>query len=101
MTMTEIPTDIGVEEYAARAKDWLATNAPKRGDADAEFGARGEMGSDEERESIARAKAFLKKMTDAGFGGITYPKEYGGAGSSTDAATRVFRRRPRPLTDSA
>jgi alkylation response protein AidB-like acyl-CoA dehydrogenase len=38
------------------------------------------MGSAEERESIARAKTFLKKMTDAGFGGITYPKEYGGAG---------------------
>jgi alkylation response protein AidB-like acyl-CoA dehydrogenase len=78
--MTDIPSDIDVEEYDARAKEWLASNAPKRGDADAEFGARGEMGSDEERESIARAKAFLKKMTDAGFGGITYPKEYGGAG---------------------
>ena len=47
MTMTEIPSDIDVEEYGARAKEWLASSAPKRGDADAEFGARGEMGSDE------------------------------------------------------
>ena len=80
MTITEIPADIGVEEYGARAKEWLAENAPKRGSAEAEFSARGEMGSEEERRSIANAKAFLKKLTDAGFGGITYPKEYGGAG---------------------
>jgi alkylation response protein AidB-like acyl-CoA dehydrogenase len=77
MTTTQ---EITVEEYAARAKEWLSENAPKRGSSDAQFQVAGEMGSEEERRGIASAKAFLKKLTDAGFGGITYPKEYGGAG---------------------
>src|SRR5439155_5375432 len=87
MTMTDIPTDISAEDYAARAKEWLAANGPKRG----EFGVQGEMGSDEERESIARSKAFLKKLSDAGFGGITYPKEYGGAGLTRQHAAAFNR----------
>ncbi len=81
MTTTEIPTDISVDEYQQRAREWLAEHGPKRGspEAAAALGG-GEMGSEEERNRIAVAKAFLKKLTDAGFGGITYPKEYGGAG---------------------
>ncbi len=84
MTTTEIQPDISVEDYAARAKEWLAANAAKRGTPEAEAAGRpnAEMGSDAEAQSIARAKAFQKKLADAGFAGVTFPKEYGGAGLS-------------------
>jgi alkylation response protein AidB-like acyl-CoA dehydrogenase len=81
MTVTEIPTDISVEEYGQRATEWLAEHGPTRGSAEAEAAmGRGEMGSEEERNRIAVSKAFHKKMADAGFAGITYPKEFGGQG---------------------
>ncbi len=90
MTITEIPTDISVEEYGERARGWLSEYGPKRGSAEAEAAAgRGEMGSDEERNRIAISKAFHKKLADAGFAGITYPKEYGGQGL-TPAHARAF-----------
>ncbi len=79
MTTTQ---DITVEEYATRARGWLAENAPKRGTPEGDAAMRGgaEMGSDEERANIARTRAFQKQLAEAGFAGITYPKEYGGAG---------------------
>jgi alkylation response protein AidB-like acyl-CoA dehydrogenase len=81
VTTTQIPTDISVEEYGQRARDWLAEHGPKRGSPEAEAAAGGgEMGSAEERHRIAISKAFHKKLADAGFAGITYPKEYGGQG---------------------
>jgi alkylation response protein AidB-like acyl-CoA dehydrogenase len=90
MTVTEIPTDISVEEYSERARQWLAENGPKRGSPEAEAAAGGgEMGSEEEKERIAISKAFHKKLADAGFAGITYPKEYGGQGL-TPAHARAF-----------
>ena len=90
MTMTEIPTDISVEEYQERAREWLAEHGPKRGSPEAEAATGGgEMGSEEERNRIAISKAFHKKLADAGFAGITYPKEYGGQGL-TPAHARAF-----------
>jgi alkylation response protein AidB-like acyl-CoA dehydrogenase len=79
MTITQ---DTSVEEYAAKAKDWLAANAPKRGTPEGEAAGRSgaEMGSEAEREQIGRCKTFQKALAEAGFAGITYPKEYGGAG---------------------
>jgi acyl-CoA dehydrogenase len=71
---------IDVEEYRAKAREWLAANAPKRGAAEGAGRPSAEMGSEEERRSIERAKEFQKKLAEAGFAGITYPKEYGGAG---------------------
>jgi alkylation response protein AidB-like acyl-CoA dehydrogenase len=81
MTTTETQ-DVTVEEYGERAREWLAANAPKRGTPEGDAAARGgaEMGSDAERENIARCKAFQRKLAEAGFAGITFPKEYGGAG---------------------
>lgn len=77
-----ITQDISVEEYAARAREWLAENAPKRGTPEGDAAGRGgaEMGSEAERINIARCKDFQKSLAEAGFAGITYPKEYGGAG---------------------
>ena len=62
-----------VAEFRIRARAWLEANAPRRasaGDADGEPGAA----------SIAEQKAFQAKLYDAGFAGITWPREYGGQG---------------------
>jgi alkylation response protein AidB-like acyl-CoA dehydrogenase len=64
------------EDFRARARAWLADNAPRRGSADeeAEAETRGEDAV------LAEQKAFQAKLYDAGFAGITWPKEYGGQG---------------------
>ena len=62
-----------VAEFRRRARAWLAASAPRKADADgvdAEPGAAG----------IAEQKAFQAKLYDAGFAGITWPREYGGQG---------------------
>lgn len=76
----EKTTDL--EQFRQHAREWLAANAPRRGTPEAEAAGRpsAEMGSEAEKQSIERAKAFQKKLAEAGLAGITYPSEYGGAG---------------------
>jgi alkylation response protein AidB-like acyl-CoA dehydrogenase len=64
------------DDFRARARAWLAANAPRRasGDDEAEAETRGQAAV------LAEQKAFQAKLYDAGFGGITWPKEYGGQG---------------------
>jgi alkylation response protein AidB-like acyl-CoA dehydrogenase len=64
------------DDFRARARAWLAANAPRRasGEAEAEADARGQAAV------LAEQKAFQAKLFDAGFAGITWPKEYGGQG---------------------
>jgi alkylation response protein AidB-like acyl-CoA dehydrogenase len=63
------------EDFRARARAWLAANAPRRGsDDEAEAETRGQAAV------LAEQKAFQAKLYDAGFAGITWPKEYGGQG---------------------
>ncbi len=60
------------EDFRARARAWLAANAPRRA-----------AGGDEEgsgQSTLADQKAFQAKLYDAGFAGITWPTEYGGQG---------------------
>jgi alkylation response protein AidB-like acyl-CoA dehydrogenase len=79
--MTTLETDITVDAFRAKAREWLAANARKRGETD--VGPMGEshaMGSPEERDYVARAREFQSKLHDAGFAGITIPREYGGQG---------------------
>ena len=59
-------------EYGKAAAAFLAENAPRAGD-DA---AREKFGVD----TVKGQKAMLKKFYEAGFSGITWPKEYGGQG---------------------
>jgi alkylation response protein AidB-like acyl-CoA dehydrogenase len=83
MTTTQDATDmISLDDFREKARSWLAEHGPKRGSKEAELAVRqnAEMGSKEEAERIGFAKEFHKKMADAGFAGIIYPKEYGGAG---------------------
>jgi alkylation response protein AidB-like acyl-CoA dehydrogenase len=62
-----------VEEFRSRARAWLEANAPRRGS---------DGGGDEgpDQVGIREQKAFQAKLFDAGFAGITWPREYGGQG---------------------
>jgi alkylation response protein AidB-like acyl-CoA dehydrogenase len=64
------------DDFRARARAWLAANASRRGSGDdeAEADSRGQAAV------IAEQKAFQARLYDAGFAGITWPKEYGGQG---------------------
>jgi alkylation response protein AidB-like acyl-CoA dehydrogenase len=60
------------EDFRAKARAWLTANAPRRA-----------AGGDEEgsgQSTLAEQRAFQAKLYDAGFAGITWPKEYGGQG---------------------
>jgi alkylation response protein AidB-like acyl-CoA dehydrogenase len=67
-----------LEEYRRRARAWLAANAP---------GVRAEGATDED--GLAAAKAFMARLYDAGYSGITWPGEWGGQGL-TQAEERAF-----------
>jgi alkylation response protein AidB-like acyl-CoA dehydrogenase len=70
------------EEFRARARAWLAANAPRRsGGDDAE-----DTG---DRAGVAAQQAFQARLYDAGLAGITWPKEYGGQGL-TNAEQMAF-----------
>jgi alkylation response protein AidB-like acyl-CoA dehydrogenase len=58
------------DDFRARARAWLEANAPRRGAAEDEG----------EATTLADQKAFQAKLYDAGFAGITWPREYGGQG---------------------
>jgi alkylation response protein AidB-like acyl-CoA dehydrogenase len=61
------------EDFRARARAWLAANAPRRA-------AGGDDGEGGGQSTLAEQKAFQAKLFDAGYAGITWPKEYGGQG---------------------
>jgi alkylation response protein AidB-like acyl-CoA dehydrogenase len=60
-----------VTDFRNRARAWLAENAPRRGSADEESASRADL---------AGQKEFQAKLFDAGFVGLTWPREYGGQG---------------------
>ncbi len=65
-------SELSVTDFRNRARAWLEQNAPRRGGGEDEPSRR--------RADIAAQKAFQAKLYDAGFAGITWPKEYGGQG---------------------
>ncbi|AQZ60165.1 Butyryl-CoA dehydrogenase [[Actinomadura] parvosata subsp. kistnae] len=66
---------MNLAEYRHAAAHWLRENVP----------------TDDypEADGIARAKEFMAKLYDAGYSGITWPKQWGGQGL-TQAEERVF-----------
>lgn len=79
-------TDVDLEQYRKEVAAWLADNVPQR-DVNSYRGARG--GGEESPEFIAQQRALQHKLFDAGYAGITWPAEFGGAGL-TNAHQRVF-----------
>ncbi|MFC3962323.1 acyl-CoA dehydrogenase family protein [Nocardia jiangsuensis] len=69
-----------VEEFRARARDWLRENLPPASGT--------EMKSDSE-EAWDRARQLQRVLHDGGFAGICFPAEYGGRGLSP-AYQRAF-----------
>jgi alkylation response protein AidB-like acyl-CoA dehydrogenase len=65
-------SELSVTDFRNRARAWLEEHAPRRGDG-AEPGEAG-------RGDIAAQKAFQASLYDAGFAGLTWPREYGGQG---------------------
>jgi alkylation response protein AidB-like acyl-CoA dehydrogenase len=68
-------------EYRAQVRAWLDANAEGiKTSGTSVFDARSRRG---ESDYVARAKVWQAKKTDAGYGVIQWPKEYGGAGGTT------------------
>jgi alkylation response protein AidB-like acyl-CoA dehydrogenase len=68
-------------QYRAQVRAWLDANAEGvKTTGTSVFDARSRRG---ESDYIARAKEWQAKKTDAGYGVIQWPKEYGGAGGTT------------------
>jgi len=76
-----------VESFRNRAREWMAQNlAPGES-----LGFYRTMSEDEEVEYIARARALQRLLSDGGFAGICFPREYGGLGL-TFAHLQAFNR---------
>ena len=63
-----------VEEFASRARKWLAENMPLVDPGNPPDADRGEEGP------WLRARELQRKLWDGGFAGICFPREYGGLG---------------------
>jgi len=76
--MTETATTAtqteSVDEFAARARKWLAENMPPIDPDNPPDADRGEEGP------WLRARELQRKLWDGGFAGICFPREYGGLG---------------------
>jgi alkylation response protein AidB-like acyl-CoA dehydrogenase len=57
-----------VEAFGRRARDWIESNLPRVGEAEAATS----------RERVRQAQSLQQQIFDAGFGAITWPAEYGG-----------------------
>jgi alkylation response protein AidB-like acyl-CoA dehydrogenase len=79
-----------VAEFRDRARSWLEANAPRRAGA-------GASGGEPVTAGIAEQKAFQARLYDAGFAGITWPREYGGQ-SLTQAEQIAFSAEARNFT---
>jgi alkylation response protein AidB-like acyl-CoA dehydrogenase len=66
-------SEVSGADFRNRARAWLAANAPRR---DGAGGGSGEPG----RAAVAAQRAFQARLYDAGFAGLTWPREYGGQG---------------------
>ncbi len=74
MDFTDTPEEA---TFRAEARAWLEKNAERRGSMFENWESR--WG---EAEALRRAKDFQRRKAEAGFAGITWPKEYGGRSGS-------------------
>ncbi len=66
-----------VEAFRLRAREWIKANLGPMQGWDMSQHCEND---DEEREAVARDRALQRKLFDAGFAGICFPKEFGGQG---------------------
>lgn len=76
---------VGPEGFRAEARKWIEENLERRSPSEMQGGSEGKR-----PEEIAASRLLQRKIFDAGFAGISYPKEYGGRGLSP-AHDRVWR----------
>ncbi len=79
MDLTYSPAELAFQREVRR---WLARNVPRR-----EPGGRALEAADPQR--IARAKAWQRKLYEAGYLALAWPKEYGGQGADVIRQTIV------------
>jgi len=86
MSTTEVrpPT---VEEFTAAARAWLSERLPARAESSGSWGEGSDdvsvfhrLSFDEERDLLRRCMEWQQEKFDAGYGAITWPTEFGGAG---------------------
>ena len=65
-------------DFRLEVRDWLKNNAPK------EKKAGGYDSIDVQESALARARDWQAKKAEAGYAAITWPKEYGGLGGSSN-----------------
>jgi alkylation response protein AidB-like acyl-CoA dehydrogenase len=69
--------------YRTEARTWLEANAPRRSKDDSDAGSAGHFPRFDAADEVAelrRCRQWQAAMFDAGYGAITFPNEYGGAG---------------------
>ena len=88
--MTATTTDtIAVDEYRAQAREWLAANVERK--TTEAIAAAGSLRGMHEftKEQIDAERPKQKRLYEAGYAGITWPKEFGGQGLSPAARARL------------
>jgi alkylation response protein AidB-like acyl-CoA dehydrogenase len=78
--VTEEP--VAVEEFAARARTWLADHMPPADPSAGHFffGDPGSRTDEHDLARIDRCRELQRRLFDGGFAGICVPKQYGGQG---------------------
>jgi alkylation response protein AidB-like acyl-CoA dehydrogenase len=72
-----------------RLRGWLKDNMPREEDREPHRGPRGQLTDEQELIDVQRNRDLQRRLFDAGFAGIIFPREYGGAGL-TPAHQDVF-----------
>ena len=81
---TSLDTTTDLEAFRAEVRAWLKDNAKRVDDHSADETTEGET-----VDYLTKARVFMNKLYDAGFSGLSWPKEYGGQ-SLTMNHQRVF-----------
>jgi alkylation response protein AidB-like acyl-CoA dehydrogenase len=79
MTHDTAPRDGAIEQYRNRARHWLESNLERRSTGGPAMGP-GLLRVEKSVEAIAAQRALQRRLFEAGFAGITWPREYGGQG---------------------
>jgi len=83
--MKEEAPELGA--FRAEVREWLEANAKRRRHDTSEFKARMAVSTqtlESERAHVEMCKAWQRKIFDAGYAGLSVPKEYGGQGRTTE-----------------